>query len=99
MRRDHHAQNAARCRPPTVSGVMAACPTSISPLDCKRMRLKSILLSLMLAFNLAGETIAGAAEKAHPPASRPAATNGFTVEKLSEGIYAAVRTDPPGLMV
>lgn len=28
-----------------------------------------------------------------------AATPGFAVEKLADGIYAAVRTDPPGLMV
>jgi cyclase len=63
------------------------------------MRLKSILLSAwILAFNLGTGATAGSAEKT-PPASKPAAAAGFVVEKLSEGVYAAVRTDPPGLMV
>lgn len=31
-----------------------------------------------------------------PPASPPA---GFEIQKLAEGVFAAIRTDPPGLMV
>jgi glyoxylase-like metal-dependent hydrolase (beta-lactamase superfamily II) len=44
-------------------------------------------LAVTAAFAAAAPTVAGAA------------TPGFAVEKLAEGVYAAVRTDPPGLMV
>jgi glyoxylase-like metal-dependent hydrolase (beta-lactamase superfamily II) len=64
------------------------------------MRLKSVLLVAgILAITLASGAAAGAAERTAASASKPARDAGFSVEKLAEGIYAAVRTDPPGLMV
>jgi cyclase len=44
--------------------------------------------------------IAAADARVKPePANAPADPAGFKVEKLADGIYAAIRTDPPGLMV
>jgi glyoxylase-like metal-dependent hydrolase (beta-lactamase superfamily II) len=45
----------------------------------------------MLALLLALAPMAPAAEASTPP--------GFRVQRLAEGVYAAVRSDPPGLMV
>ncbi|HEY2396610.1 MAG TPA: MBL fold metallo-hydrolase [Rudaea sp.] len=53
--------------------------------------MKSALLACTLALNIA---VAAPVLAAAGPAD-----GGFTVEKLADGIYAAVRTDPPGLMV
>jgi cyclase len=53
--------------------------------------MKSALLAWMLALNL---TVAAAADASPGPAD-----GGFSVERLADGVYAAVRTDPPGLMV
>jgi glyoxylase-like metal-dependent hydrolase (beta-lactamase superfamily II) len=50
-----------------------------------------VLLAAVLALNLP----AIAAEKA----ATPQTAAGFKVEKLADGVYAAIRTDPPGLMV
>lgn len=58
-----------------------------------------VLLAAMLAVNAAAADAARAAEKAGVPAPNPAAAAGFKVEKLADGVYAAIRTDPPGLMV
>ena len=53
--------------------------------------MKSALLACTLALNLAvGHDLA---------AAKSAEDGGFSIEKLADGIYAAVRTDPPGLMV
>jgi len=63
------------------------------------MSIKSLrLLALILTVNLAAAT-AATAVPTDSPAVKPAATVGFSVEKLADGIFAAVRTDPPGLMV
>ncbi|HSE11206.1 MAG TPA: MBL fold metallo-hydrolase [Rudaea sp.] len=64
------------------------------------MRLSSILLfAWIVALDLAGGAAARANEKAPPSPSTSTAAGGFTVEKLAEGVYAAIRSDPPGLMV
>ncbi len=52
--------------------------------------MKSALLAWMLVLNVAAMT-SGVAKAADP--------GGFTVEKLADGVFATVRTDPPGLMV
>jgi glyoxylase-like metal-dependent hydrolase (beta-lactamase superfamily II) len=57
--------------------------------------MKSPLLASLLELSL----VAAMATAAAAPAAGHAERGGFTVEKLAEGIYAAVRTDPPGLMV
>ena len=63
------------------------------------MNLKAFLpLAVAFAFIQAASVSSAAAEKAATPALQPTAA-GFTVEKLAEGVYAAIRTDPPGLMV
>ena len=63
------------------------------------MNLKRFLLpSVAFAFILGGAETSGAVENA-ATAPAPIAARGFTVEKLADGIYAAIRTDPPGLMV
>ena len=52
------------------------------------------LLSLLLSATLSSAAVA--AERApdeHDPAG------GFTIQRLADAVYAAVRTDPPGLMV
>jgi len=56
--------------------------------------MKSLLLGSLL-----GLTLAASASPTAAPAPSHAESDGFTVEKLAEGVYAAVRTDPPGLMV
>jgi glyoxylase-like metal-dependent hydrolase (beta-lactamase superfamily II) len=53
-----------------------------------------LLFAALLAVNLGG-----AAARAATQAPNPATAGGFTVEKLADGVYAAIRTDPPGLMV
>jgi glyoxylase-like metal-dependent hydrolase (beta-lactamase superfamily II) len=64
------------------------------------MNLKTFLpIAAALAFNLGATATGRAAEAAATPAPQPAAAGGFTVEKLADGVYAAIRTDPPGLMV
>ncbi|HEX3123935.1 MAG TPA: MBL fold metallo-hydrolase [Rhodanobacteraceae bacterium] len=64
------------------------------------MSIKSLrLVALILSMSLATAARAGAAGPADSPAAKAAATVGFSVEKLADGIFAAVRTDPPGLMV
>jgi len=52
--------------------------------------MKSALLAWMFTLNLAASI---------PATARGSDSAGFTVEKLADGVYAAVRTDPPGLMV
>lgn len=54
---------------------------------CRRIALAALSVTCWLG---AGSAIASA-----PPAAAP----GFRVETLAPGVYAAVRTDPPGLMV
>jgi glyoxylase-like metal-dependent hydrolase (beta-lactamase superfamily II) len=56
--------------------------------------MKSALFAWMFGLGLASSALAAGA-----PAAGHAEPGGFTVEKLAEGVYAAVRTDPPGLMV
>lgn len=63
------------------------------------MNLKSFLrfgvsFPLILA---AAQTICAAGQPA--TSAREPAVGGFTVEQLADGVYAAIRTDPPGLMV
>ena len=61
------------------------------------MTLKPLLkIAAVLALTLCATAAGRAAET---PAPQPAAAGGFTVEALVEGIYAAIRTEPPGLMV
>jgi len=52
----------------------------------------------VLALTLGATATSCAAETAATPAPQPA-PGGFTVDKLADGVYAAIRTDPPGLMV
>ncbi len=60
------------------------------------MNLKHLLrIASVLALTLGATAASRAAETPEP---QPAA-GGFTIENLAEGIYAAIRTDPPGLMV
>jgi len=61
------------------------------------MNLKPLLriaavLALTLCATAAGRT-------GETPEPQPASAGGIAVEKLAEGVYAAIRTDPPGLMV
>jgi len=75
------------------------CPAPIRRMESNGMSIKSLrLVALILAVNLAAATAAKAVPT-DSPAVNPAATVGFSVEKLADGIFAAVRTDPPGLMV
>ncbi len=62
------------------------------------MDLKLLLqITAILAFMLATTRPGGAVERAAKPATD--STGGFTVDKLADGVYAVIRTDPPGLMV
>jgi glyoxylase-like metal-dependent hydrolase (beta-lactamase superfamily II) len=64
------------------------------------MNLKPIVpFALVLTFILAATGTSRAAEKAATATPESMPTGGFAVEKLADGIYAAIRTDPPGLMV
>src|SRR5689334_46827 len=72
------------------------CPQSCLPCprpnpDGEVRRMKSAPFAWMFALNL---TVAAAANASPGPAD-----GGFSVERLADGVYAAVRTDPPGLMV
>jgi cyclase len=61
------------------------------------MNLKPILLlAVAFALILGAARTSHAAENAAPGST---ATRGFTVDRLADGVYAAIRTDPPGLMV
>ena len=57
-----------------------------------------LLLAGVLALALGAAATSRAAETAATAAPQPA-PGGFTVDKLADGVYAAIRTDPPGLMV
>jgi glyoxylase-like metal-dependent hydrolase (beta-lactamase superfamily II) len=64
------------------------------------MNLKPLLrITVVLALALGATATGRAAEAPVTPLPQPAAAGGFTVEKLADGVYAAIRTDPPGLMV
>ena len=64
------------------------------------MNLKSVFpLSVVLPLILAAAQTSSAADLPATSAQEPAAAGGFTVEQLADGVYAAIRTDPPGLMV
>jgi len=64
------------------------------------MKPKPLLrICTVLALTLGAWACGGAAEAAATPVPQPAAAVGFTVDKLADGVYAAIRTDPPGLMV
>lgn len=59
---------------------------------------------IALLFSLGATGLASAAAPIATPIATPAADSGmpapgFRVQRLAEGVYAAVRTDPPGLMV
>jgi glyoxylase-like metal-dependent hydrolase (beta-lactamase superfamily II) len=64
------------------------------------MNLKSFLpIAMVLPLILAAAQTSWAAGQPAASAREPATAGGFTVEQLAEGVYAAIRTDPPGLMV
>src|SRR5690349_15106428 len=79
-----------------------SCPAArFKPVDwiANCMNLKPFLrLAGVLALTLGATATSCAAETAATPAPQPA-PGGFTVDKLADGVYAAIRTDPPGLMV
>ena len=57
----------------------------------------AVVLGITLNLGMA-IAVSDTAQAKAPSAARPGAA-GFTVEKLADGVYAAIRTDPPGLMV
>ena len=59
--------------------------------------MRPILVACLVALALAAGS-AGAAVKPEPE-NAPSNPPGFKVEDLGNGVYAAIRTDPPGLMV
>jgi cyclase len=58
-----------------------------------------MLLACMLVCNVGTLDVVRAADGARPVAAAHAEAGGFAVERLADGVYAAIRTDPPGLMV
>lgn len=61
-----------------------------------RSEIRSTFCVLLAAAAL---TSAGIAAASGPPEQPAGTAPGFEIQKLAEGVYAAVRTDPPGLMV
>jgi glyoxylase-like metal-dependent hydrolase (beta-lactamase superfamily II) len=85
---------------PRLRGMTQAAPHTSLPMDCSYMSLKAnLLMAAILALGVASVRTVAGGEKPPPPVANSAASGGFAVEKLADGVYAAVRTDPPGLMV
>jgi len=76
-------------------------PAPIRPHPIKTLAIAVVLLALTMSPGARAARALGELELAEPAEGAGGVTEkaGFTVERLGDGVFAAIRTDPPGLMV